>query len=137
MTEFIGTMTVSHQALQEQLTSAVQEIGHLIDPISTAARGEAAQLGHKVKTESKLYKLSRYNCKTFLSGYLCGRYNTQSLFPGDTVGELLRAGYRGIGGPGVQTRRPPATDEHTRSDQNPVRICATDALCCQRGRWKS
>lgn len=37
-----------HQALQEQLTSVVQEIGHLIDPIATAARGEAAQLGHKV-----------------------------------------------------------------------------------------
>lgn len=36
------------QALQEQLTSVVQEIGHLIDPIATAARGEAAQLGHKV-----------------------------------------------------------------------------------------
>ncbi|XP_052043881.1 talin-2 isoform X3 [Apodemus sylvaticus] len=35
-------------ALQEQLTSVVQEIGHLIDPIATAARGEAAQLGHKV-----------------------------------------------------------------------------------------
>lgn len=26
----------------------MQEIGHLIDPVSTAARGEAAQLGHKV-----------------------------------------------------------------------------------------
>lgn len=39
---------LSHQALQEQLTSVVQEIGHLIDPIATAARGEAAQLGHKV-----------------------------------------------------------------------------------------
>lgn len=38
----------SSQALQEQLTSVVQEIGHLIDPIATAARGEAAQLGHKV-----------------------------------------------------------------------------------------
>lgn len=37
-----------NQALQEQLTSSVQEIGHLIDPVSTAARGEAAQLGHKV-----------------------------------------------------------------------------------------
>ncbi|KAJ3593552.1 hypothetical protein NHX12_005886 [Muraenolepis orangiensis] len=35
-------------ALQDQLTSSVQEIGHLIDPVSTAARGEAAQLGHKV-----------------------------------------------------------------------------------------
>ncbi|KAM5339662.1 talin-2 isoform 2-T7 [Glossophaga mutica] len=39
---------ISVEALQEQLTSAVQEIGHLIDPIATAARGEAAQLGHKV-----------------------------------------------------------------------------------------
>ncbi|XP_073799462.1 talin-2 isoform X1 [Danio rerio] len=39
---------ISLEALQELLTSAVQEIGHLIDPISTAARGEAAQLGHKV-----------------------------------------------------------------------------------------
>ncbi len=36
------------QALQEQLTSSVQEVGHLIEPISTAAKGEAAQLGHKV-----------------------------------------------------------------------------------------
>ncbi|XP_041082285.1 talin-2 isoform X1 [Polyodon spathula] len=39
---------ISLEALQEQLTSVVQEIGHLIDPISYAARGEAAQLGHKV-----------------------------------------------------------------------------------------
>nr|XP_056721704.1 talin-2 [Euleptes europaea] len=39
---------ISVEALQEQLTSVVQEIGHLIDPTATAARGEAAQLGHKV-----------------------------------------------------------------------------------------
>ncbi|XP_077452246.1 talin-2 isoform X2 [Stigmatopora argus] len=39
---------ISMEALQEQLTSSVQEIGHLIDPVSVAARGEAAQLGHKV-----------------------------------------------------------------------------------------
>uniref|UniRef100_A0A8C1JL94 Talin 2a n=1 Tax=Cyprinus carpio TaxID=7962 RepID=A0A8C1JL94_CYPCA len=39
---------VSLEALQEQLTSSVQEVGHLIEPISTAAKGEAAQLGHKV-----------------------------------------------------------------------------------------
>ncbi|XP_030620557.1 talin-2a [Chanos chanos] len=39
---------ISLEALQEQLTSSVQEVGHLIEPISTAARGEAAQLGHKV-----------------------------------------------------------------------------------------
>lgn len=42
------TLAILYQALQEQLTSVVQEIGHLIDPIATAARGEAAQLGHKV-----------------------------------------------------------------------------------------
>ncbi|XP_052457970.1 talin-2 isoform X1 [Carassius gibelio] len=39
---------VSSEALQEQLTSSVQEVGHLIEPISTAAKGEASQLGHKV-----------------------------------------------------------------------------------------
>ncbi|XP_067297971.1 talin-2a isoform X1 [Pseudorasbora parva] len=39
---------VSSEALQEQLTSSVQEVGHLIEPISTSAKGEAAQLGHKV-----------------------------------------------------------------------------------------
>ncbi|KAM6961376.1 talin-2 [Aplochiton taeniatus] len=39
---------ISLEALQDQLTSSVQEIGHLIDPVTTAARGEAAQLGHKV-----------------------------------------------------------------------------------------
>ncbi|XP_069480588.1 talin-2 isoform X7 [Ambystoma mexicanum] len=39
---------ISVEALQEQLTSVVQEIGHLVDPTATAARGEASQLGHKV-----------------------------------------------------------------------------------------
>ncbi|XP_072292108.1 talin-2 isoform X2 [Eucyclogobius newberryi] len=39
---------ISMEALQDQLTSSVQEIGHLIDPVATTARGEAAQLGHKV-----------------------------------------------------------------------------------------
>uniref|UniRef100_A0A8C7V3J1 Talin 2a n=1 Tax=Oncorhynchus mykiss TaxID=8022 RepID=A0A8C7V3J1_ONCMY len=41
---------ISLEALQEQLTSTVQEIGYLINPISTAARGEAAQLGHKLRS---------------------------------------------------------------------------------------
>ncbi|XP_054693128.1 talin-2 [Grus americana] len=49
---------ISVEALQEQLTSVVQEIGHLIDPIATAARGEAAQLGHKVP--SYHYECVRY-----------------------------------------------------------------------------
>ncbi|KAE8617177.1 hypothetical protein XENTR_v10008999 [Xenopus tropicalis] len=44
------------QALQEQLTSVVQEIGHLIDPITTAARGEAAQLGHKVTQLARYFE---------------------------------------------------------------------------------
>ncbi|XP_025933602.1 talin-2 isoform X3 [Apteryx rowi] len=47
---------ISVEALQEQLTSVVQEIGHLIDPIATAARGEAAQLGHKVTQLSSYFE---------------------------------------------------------------------------------
>ncbi|KAF3854820.1 hypothetical protein F7725_022875 [Dissostichus mawsoni] len=47
---------ISMEALQDQLTSSVQEIGHLIDPVSTTARGEAAQLGHKVLVS----QLARY-----------------------------------------------------------------------------
>ncbi|KAL7866940.1 hypothetical protein AOLI_G00147540 [Acnodon oligacanthus] len=39
---------ISFKALQEQLMSSVHEVGHLIEPISTAAKGEAAQLGHKI-----------------------------------------------------------------------------------------
>lgn len=47
----------------------VQEIGHLIDPIATAARGEAAQLGHKVMNHppqvvalESLYVYMRQRC---------------------------------------------------------------------------
>uniref|UniRef100_A0A3P8VSG0 Talin 2a n=1 Tax=Cynoglossus semilaevis TaxID=244447 RepID=A0A3P8VSG0_CYNSE len=47
---------ISLEALQEQLTSTVQEIGHLIDPISTAARGEASQLGHKVTQLARYFE---------------------------------------------------------------------------------
>uniref|UniRef100_A0A8C7V7N7 Talin 2a n=1 Tax=Oncorhynchus mykiss TaxID=8022 RepID=A0A8C7V7N7_ONCMY len=45
---------ISLEALQEQLTSTVQEIGYLINPISTAARGEAAQLGHKLRSRASV-----------------------------------------------------------------------------------
>uniref|UniRef100_A0A8C4QNG4 Talin 2 n=1 Tax=Eptatretus burgeri TaxID=7764 RepID=A0A8C4QNG4_EPTBU len=38
----------SLEALQEQVISAVQQIGNTIEPMAVAARGEAAQLGHKV-----------------------------------------------------------------------------------------
>ncbi|XP_042366248.1 talin-2a isoform X2 [Plectropomus leopardus] len=47
---------ISLEALQEQLTSTVQEIGHLIDPVSTAARGEASQLGHKVTQLARYFE---------------------------------------------------------------------------------
>ncbi|XP_029314184.1 talin-2 isoform X3 [Cottoperca gobio] len=47
---------ISLEALQDQLTSTVQEIGHLIDPVSTAARGEASQLGHKVTQLARYFE---------------------------------------------------------------------------------
>lgn len=53
------------QALQEQLTSSVQEVGHLIEQISTAAKGEAAQLGHKV---------IKINCHAVLISYGTHQY---------------------------------------------------------------
>ncbi|KAL7406232.1 hypothetical protein ABVT39_015946 [Epinephelus coioides] len=51
-----GRDEISLEALQEQLTSTVQEIGHLIDPVSTAARGEASQLGHKVTQLARYFE---------------------------------------------------------------------------------
>lgn len=54
------TLAILYQALQEQLTSVVQEIGHLIDPIATAARGEAAQLGHKVMCKQGILLIERW-----------------------------------------------------------------------------
>ncbi|XP_049329638.1 talin-2a [Astyanax mexicanus] len=51
---------ISLEALQEQLMSSVQEVGHLIDPISTAAKGEASQLGHMVSQLASYFEpLSR------------------------------------------------------------------------------
>ncbi|XP_061881025.1 talin-2a isoform X2 [Entelurus aequoreus] len=47
---------ISLEALQEQLTSSVQEIGYLVDPVSTAARGEASQLGHKVTQLARYFE---------------------------------------------------------------------------------
>lgn len=40
------------QALHTQMLTAVQEISHLIEPLASAARAEASQLGHKVCKES-------------------------------------------------------------------------------------
>lgn len=36
------------QALHNQMITAVQEINNLIEPVASAARAEASQLGHKV-----------------------------------------------------------------------------------------
>lgn len=36
------------QALHNQMITAVQEISNLIEPVASAARAEASQLGHKV-----------------------------------------------------------------------------------------
>ena len=58
---------VALQAVQEQVTSAVQEIGHLIEPISTAARGEAAQLGHKVNSAHTLSLLQGNHIEQYIS----------------------------------------------------------------------
>uniref|UniRef100_H3ANX1 Talin 1 n=1 Tax=Latimeria chalumnae TaxID=7897 RepID=H3ANX1_LATCH len=38
----------SHEALNDQMTAAVQEISNMIEPVALAARSEASQLGHKV-----------------------------------------------------------------------------------------
>lgn len=45
-------MSASSQALHTQMLTAVQEISNLIEPLASAARAEASQLGHKVRKES-------------------------------------------------------------------------------------
>ncbi|XP_035383856.1 talin-2-like isoform X2 [Electrophorus electricus] len=48
VTQGLPAQDISLQALQEKLMSSVEEVGHLIEPTSTAAKGEAAQLGHNM-----------------------------------------------------------------------------------------
>lgn len=43
-----GSSLLPSQALHTQMLTAVQEISHLIEPLASAARAEASQLGHKV-----------------------------------------------------------------------------------------
>lgn len=62
-----------YQALQEQLTSSVQEVGHLIEPISTAANGEAAQLGHKVNKMMKPFQ-SKISFHIVFNSNACHEY---------------------------------------------------------------
>uniref|UniRef100_A0A663N9F3 Talin 1 n=1 Tax=Athene cunicularia TaxID=194338 RepID=A0A663N9F3_ATHCN len=42
---------ISQEALHNQMITAVQEISNLIEPVASAARAEASQLGHKVTQE--------------------------------------------------------------------------------------
>lgn len=125
---------VTNQALQEQLTSSVQEIGHLIDPVSTAARGEAAQLGHKVLVWPYIPHVpSGSIIKTAWFGLWCSH---SSFLPGNPAGQLLWAAHRRLGGPGFQTAWPPAADDHPGPEQDPGWVCSADAVRCQRRRRK-
>ncbi|XP_060751951.1 talin-1 isoform X2 [Tachysurus vachellii] len=47
---------MSHEALHEQMAASVQEISHLIDPVSIAARSDASQLGHKVSQMASYFE---------------------------------------------------------------------------------
>lgn len=47
-----GSNSLLSQALHTQMLTAVQEISHLIEPLASAARAEASQLGHKVPGET-------------------------------------------------------------------------------------
>lgn len=62
---------------------------------------------------------------------------TLLLLPGNPAGQLLRSTRGGIGGPGLEAARPSAADDHPRPEQDPVRVCPADALCCQGRRGKS
>ena len=122
----------------------MQEIGHLIDPVSTAARGEASQLGHKVPVgsyipsshldlERKTYAVCFLSCDPILPETA----SLKLILPGDPAGQLLRSTDCGISRPGLEAPGPPAADDHLGPDQDPVRVCPADALCCQGRRWKS
>lgn len=54
--------------------------------------------------------------------------------PGNPAGQLLWSTHCGIGRSGLKAARPPAADDHPRPVQDSVRVCTTDAICCQ-GRW--
>ncbi|KAK7796762.1 hypothetical protein U0070_015440 [Myodes glareolus] len=47
---------ISQEALHTQMLTAVQEISHLIEPLATAARAEASQLGHKVSQMAQYFE---------------------------------------------------------------------------------
>nr|XP_038025807.1 talin-1 isoform X1 [Anas platyrhynchos] len=47
---------ISQEALHNQMITAVQEINHLIEPVASAARAEASQLGHKVSQMAQYFE---------------------------------------------------------------------------------
>ncbi|NWI14370.1 TLN1 protein, partial [Crypturellus soui] len=47
---------ISQEALQNQMIMAVQEISNLIEPVASAARAEASQLGHKVSQMAQYFE---------------------------------------------------------------------------------
>ncbi|XP_049628847.1 talin-1 isoform X1 [Suncus etruscus] len=47
---------ISQEALHTQMLTAVQEISHLIEPLASAARAEASQLGHKVSQMAQYFE---------------------------------------------------------------------------------
>uniref|UniRef100_A0A2K6GJW3 Talin 1 n=1 Tax=Propithecus coquereli TaxID=379532 RepID=A0A2K6GJW3_PROCO len=47
---------ISKEALHTQMLTAVQEISHLIEPLASAARAEASQLGHKVSQMAQYFE---------------------------------------------------------------------------------
>lgn len=47
---------ISQEALHNQMITAVQEINNLIEPVASAARAEASQLGHKVSQMAQYFE---------------------------------------------------------------------------------
>uniref|UniRef100_A0A8C0B3B0 TLN1 protein n=1 Tax=Buteo japonicus TaxID=224669 RepID=A0A8C0B3B0_9AVES len=47
---------ISQEALHNQMITAVQEISNLIEPVASAARAEASQLGHKVSQMAQYFE---------------------------------------------------------------------------------
>uniref|UniRef100_A0A8C5M313 Talin 2 n=1 Tax=Leptobrachium leishanense TaxID=445787 RepID=A0A8C5M313_9ANUR len=102
---------ISLEALQDQLTSVVQEIGHLIDPITTAARGEAAQLGHKVTQLARYFEPLTLSAVGVVSKILDHQQQLTVLDQTKTLAEsalqMLYAAKEGGGNPKLDEGTPP------------------------------
>uniref|UniRef100_A0A8B9LGN2 Talin 2b n=1 Tax=Astyanax mexicanus TaxID=7994 RepID=A0A8B9LGN2_ASTMX len=105
---------ISLEAVQEQVTSAVQEIGHLIEPISTAARGEAAQLGHKVTQLSNYFEPLIVASVGLASKHMDHQQQMNIMDQTKTLAEsslqMLYAAKEGGGNPKMDEGTPPEPD---------------------------